>query len=82
MRDGPASQNGGDELMTITHACGHKRRVTLKSVGAARKSAEAFDLSSRNCADCEADERESLCKQRANWSAMADGVWPPYPSEY
>jgi len=27
-------------------------------------------------------ERESLRKQRANFNAVADGGWPPYPSEY
>lgn len=38
--------------VTITHACGHKRRVTLHSVGAARKSAELFDLAAHDCPAC------------------------------
>lgn len=41
--------------VTITHACGHKRRVSLHSVGAAQKSTEMFDLATRDCPTC-ADE--------------------------
>lgn len=39
-------------MTTITHLCGHKRRVALHSVGAAQKSAELFDLSTRDCPAC------------------------------
>ena len=32
--------------------------------------------------DSTAEERESERRQRANWNVIADGLWPPYPSEY
>lgn len=46
--------------MTITHVCGHRRRIALRSVGAVKKSVEAFQLAMRNCPDCEADEAEQV----------------------
>lgn len=38
--------------MMISFACGHRASVTLKSVGAAKKSAEAFHLSMGACRSC------------------------------
>lgn len=71
--DGTFSALETGELPACTN-CGRTDEVYQVAGGIPVKEAESQNQ--------DIEEKESRRKQIANWNAVADGVQPPYPSEY